>query len=94
MRKLFSFFGQSAKPSRAPAPPESIESLLSHISDLAHWSKASSAQRDAVRITITVPASLRKELKVRAAQNDRSFSGEIVHCLKVGSGWQDATAQK
>ncbi|WP_434286313.1 hypothetical protein [Celeribacter sp. SCSIO 80788] len=40
-----------------------------------------------VRITITVPASLRKMLKVSAAQNDRSFSGEIVHCLKKGSGW-------
>lgn len=36
------------------------------------------------RITITIPASLRKDLKVNAAKNDRSFSGEIVHCLKRG----------
>lgn len=36
------------------------------------------------RITITIPASLRKDLKVNAAKNDRSFSGEIVHCLKLG----------
>lgn len=41
------------------------------------------------RITITIPADLRKVLKIRAIQNDRSFSGEIVHCLKVGSGWQE-----
>lgn len=48
-----------------------------------------------VRITITVPASLRKMLKVNAAMNDRSFSGEIVHCLKRGSGWEpETTAQK
>lgn len=40
-----------------------------------------------VRITIKVPASLRKQLKVSAAMNDRSFSGEIIHCLKKGSGW-------
>lgn len=41
-----------------------------------------------VRITITVPASLRRTMKVSAAKNDRSFSGEIVHCLKIGSGWK------
>lgn len=41
------------------------------------------------RITITVPATLRRELKVRAAKNDRSFSGEIVHCLKEAVGWSD-----
>lgn len=40
------------------------------------------------RITITIPASLRKLLKVNAIQNDRSFSGEIVRCLKIGSGWK------
>lgn len=39
------------------------------------------------RITITIPASLRKILKVSAAKNDRSFSGEIVHCLKVATNW-------
>jgi hypothetical protein len=42
-----------------------------------------------VRLTISVPASLRKMLKVSAAQNDRSFSGEIIHCLKRGSGWSE-----
>jgi hypothetical protein len=49
-----------------------------------------------VRITITVPASLRRELKVNAAKNDRSFSGEIVNCLKRGVGWEPegAAAQK
>ena len=48
-----------------------------------------------VRITITVPASLRRELKVNAAKNDRSFSGEIVHSLKRGVGWsEDQPAQK
>lgn len=46
-----------------------------------------------VRITITVPASLRKLLKVNAARNDRSFSGEIVRCLKIGSGWIDRPVQ-
>jgi hypothetical protein len=52
-------------------------------------------QEKDVRITITVPASLRKQLKVNAALNDRSFSGEIVHCLKKGSGWEsETTAQK
>ncbi|MBB4347939.1 hypothetical protein GGE35_000136 [Rhizobium cellulosilyticum] len=44
-------------------------------------------EEDHVRITIVVPSSLRKLLKVNAAKNDRSFSGEIVRCLKVGSGW-------
>lgn len=39
------------------------------------------------RITITVPASLRRMLRLQAAQADRSFSGQIVHCLKIGSGW-------
>lgn len=41
------------------------------------------------RITITVPASLRRRLRQQAAQSDRSFSGQIVHCLKIGSGWGD-----
>lgn len=45
-------------------------------------------QEKEARITITVPASLRKLLKVNAAKNDRSFSGEIVRCLKIGSGWK------
>lgn len=44
-------------------------------------------QEEMVRLTIAVPASLRKLLKVSAAQNDRSFSGEIIHCLKRGAGW-------
>lgn len=53
------------------------------------------AQEDEdVRITITVPASLRKMLKVNAAMNDRSFSGEIVHCLKRGAGWEPETTEK
>lgn len=46
-------------------------------------------QDEMVRLTIAVPASLRKMLKVSAAQNDRSFSGEIIHCLKRGAGWGD-----
>lgn len=46
-------------------------------------------QEEMVRLTIAVPASLRKLLKVSAAQNDRSFSGEIIHCLKRGSGWPE-----
>ncbi len=46
-------------------------------------------QEEMVRLTIAVPASLRKRLKMSAVQNDRSFSGEIVHCLKRGAGWPD-----
>lgn len=48
------------------------------------------------RITISVPVSLRKLLKIRAVQNDRSYSGEIVHCLKRGAEWkpQDPATQK
>lgn len=50
---------------------------------------------ESVRLTITVPASLRKMMKLNAVKNDRSFSSEIVHCLKRGSGWsQEAEAQK
>lgn len=45
-------------------------------------------QEPDTRITITIPASLRKLLKVNAIQNDRSYSGEIVRCLKIGSGWK------
>ena len=41
-----------------------------------------------VRITIAVPSSLRKLIKVNAAKNDRSMSREIVRCLKIGSGWE------
>lgn len=44
------------------------------------------------RITIAVPATLRALLKASAAKNDRSFSGEIVHCLKRGSGWKSDEA--
>lgn len=44
-------------------------------------------QEEMVRLTILVPASLRKSLKVKAAENDRSFSGELIHCLKRGAGW-------
>lgn len=51
-------------------------------------------QEQEVRLTITVPASLRRLLKVKAAQNDRSFSGEIIRALKVGSGWTDEVAQQ
>lgn len=40
-----------------------------------------------VRLTIAVLATLRALLKSSAKENDRSFSGEIVHCLKRGSGW-------
>lgn len=50
-------------------------------------------QEESVRLTITVPASLRKVMKLNAVQNDRSFSSEIVHCLKKGSGWSDDAAQ-
>lgn len=46
-------------------------------------------QEQMVRLTISVPASLRKMLKIRAAENDRSLSGEIIHCLKIGSGWRE-----
>lgn len=46
------------------------------------------AQDEMVRLTIAVPATLRTLLKASAAENDRSFSGEIVHCLKRGSGWK------
>ena len=44
------------------------------------------------RITITVPASLRRMLRESAARNDRTFSGEIVRCLKKGSGWDEVAA--
>jgi hypothetical protein len=44
-------------------------------------------KEEMVRLTIAVPNSLRRLLKVSAAQNDRSFSGEIIHCLKHGAGW-------
>lgn len=44
-------------------------------------------QEEEARITISVPVSLKKRLKVRAIENDRSYSGEIVHCLKKGAGW-------
>ena len=44
-------------------------------------------QEEMVRLTIAVPATLRALLKTSAKENDRSFSGEIVHCLKRGSGW-------
>ncbi|MBG6209262.1 hypothetical protein IWQ49_003933 [Labrenzia sp. EL_126] len=40
-----------------------------------------------VRMTITIPADLKKHLKVKAAENDRTLSGEIVRSLKVGSEW-------
>lgn len=49
-------------------------------------------QEKMVRLTIAVPATLRTMLKESAAANDRSFSGEIVHCLKVGSGWTGGKA--
>ncbi len=42
---------------------------------------------EGVRITITVPVELRRYLKIRAAENDRSLTGEIVRSLKIGSGW-------
>ncbi len=51
-------------------------------------------EKEDVRITITVPASLRRLMKVNAARNDRSFSGEIVHSLKIGSGWNDQETEK
>lgn len=40
-----------------------------------------------VRMTITIPADLKKHLKIKAAENDRTLSGEIVRSLKVGSAW-------
>lgn len=51
-------------------------------------------QEEMVRLTIAVPASLRKRLKVSAAQNDRSFSGEIIHCLKRGAGWEQEGSEQ
>lgn len=45
-----------------------------------------------VRITIGVPASLRRLLKTNAVMNDRSFSGEIVRALKIGAGWKAEVA--
>lgn len=47
-----------------------------------------------VRLTITVPASLRKRLKISAAKNDRTFTGEIIHCLKRGAGWSDDSMEQ
>lgn len=41
------------------------------------------------RLTIAIPADLRRMLKIKAAENDRTFSGEIVHALKIGSGWKE-----
>lgn len=52
------------------------------------------SQEKESRITISVPVSLRKMLKVRAIENDRSYSGEIVHCLKKGSGWFSTQAEE
>ncbi len=46
-----------------------------------------SVSEEMVRLTIAVPATLRALLKSSAKENDRSFSGEIVHCLKRGAGW-------
>ena len=40
-----------------------------------------------VRMTITIPADLKRHLKIKAAENDRTLTGEIVRSLKVGSQW-------
>ncbi|MHA0335836.1 FitA-like ribbon-helix-helix domain-containing protein [Sphingomonas aquatilis] len=38
--------------------------------------------REAERIVIRVPDGFRRELKIRAAQHDRSLTGEVVHMLQ------------
>lgn len=38
-----------------------------------------------VRLTISIPEGLRDALKAKAMQEDRSFSREIVRCLKAGA---------
>lgn len=42
------------------------------------------------RMTVQLPASLKRHLKVLAAKNDRPLSKQVLHCLKKGSGWEEA----
>ena len=39
------------------------------------------------RMTVQLPASLKRHLKVLAAKSDRPLSKQVLHCLKEGSGW-------
>lgn len=45
------------------------------------------------RMTVQIPASLKRLLKVQAAQNDRPLSKQVLHCLKIGSGWDDGQSE-
>lgn len=47
-------------------------------------------ERNDSRMTVQLPASLKRHLKVLAAQNDRALSKQVLHCLKMGSGWKGA----
>lgn len=44
------------------------------------------------RMTISLPAELKKALKISAAQNDRPLSKEILHRLKLGMEWKKQEA--
>lgn len=41
------------------------------------------------RMTVQLPASLKRHLKVLAAQNDRPLSKQVLNCLKEASGWSE-----
>lgn len=41
------------------------------------------------RMTVQLPISLKRHLKVLAAQSDRPLSKQVLHCLKAGSGWPE-----
>ncbi|WP_280322750.1 hypothetical protein [Sulfitobacter faviae] len=46
------------------------------------------------RMTVQLPAGLKRHLKVLAAENDRPLSKQVLHCLKVGSGWACEKAEE
>lgn len=46
------------------------------------------------RMTVQLPAGLKRHLKVLAAENDRPLSKQVLHCLKVGSGWASEKAEE
>ena len=54
---------------------------------LTNFVKGTEMEENDVRMTVQLPASLKRHLKVMAAQNDRPLSKQVLHCLKVGSGW-------
>jgi hypothetical protein len=45
---------------------------------------------DMVRLTISIPASLRKELKIKAVEKESSFTREVILCLKRGAAMDRA----